>query len=158
MERRIAKEISGKESSTRDEMEKWFEDTMRKTFPLFGPSWWPKKATLEMEEIKPLVDIFEEGDEVVVKAELPGLKKDDITVSLKDDLVTIAGKKTREEKIEQENYFRLEMGYGSFSRTFRLPVKVHEEKVKGKFKDGVLEVRFTKTEEEKKKGTKVEIK
>jgi HSP20 family protein len=158
MEKKVAREISSKESSTRDDMEKWFEDTMSKTFPLFGPSWWPKRGPLEDEKIKPLVDIYEEGDDVVVKTELPGMTKDDISVTLKDDLITISGEKKRGEKIEQEHYYRVEVSYGVFSRTFRLPVEVQGEKVKAKFKDGILEIRIPKTEEEKKKGIKIEIK
>ncbi|NIO16996.1 MAG: Hsp20 family protein [Deltaproteobacteria bacterium] len=158
MERKVAKEVSLKESSPREEMERWFEDTMSKTFPLFGPSWWPRRAVFEAEEIKPSVDIFEQGDDVVLKTELPGMTKDDISVTLKDDLITISGQKKREEKVDRENYYRVEVSYGSFSRTFRLPVEVQGEKVKAKFKDGILEIRIPKTEEEKKKGIKIDIK
>jgi HSP20 family protein len=158
MEKKVAREITSKESSTRDEMEKWFEDTMSKTFPLFGPSWWPRRGPFEDEKIKPLVDIYEEGEDVVVKTELPGLTKDDISVTLKDDLITISGEKKREEKIDQEHYYRVEVSYGVFSRTFHLPVEVQGEKVKAKFKDGILEIRIPKTEEEKKKGIKIDIK
>lgn len=158
MEKKVAKEISSKESSAREDMEKWFEETMSKTFPLFGPSWWPKRGPLEDEKIKPSVDIYEEGDDVILKTELPGMTKNDISVTLKDDLITISGEKKREEKVDQDNYFRVEVAYGSFSRTFRLPVEVQGEKVKAKFKEGILEIRIPKTEEEKKKGIQIEIK
>lgn len=158
MEKKLAKEISSKEHSTREEMERWFEDTMSKTFPLFGPSWWPRKSTFEEGKIRPSVDIYEDGNDVVLKSELPGLTKDDISVTLKDDLITISGEKKREEKVEQDNYFRVEVSYGSFARTFQLPVEVQGEKVKAKFKEGILEVRIPKSEVEKPKGIKIEIK
>ncbi len=158
MERKLAKEVTNKETTAREDMEKWFEETMSKTFPFFGPSWWPKSRIMDDDRLKPSVDIYEEGDDVVLKAELPGLTKNDISVTLRDELITITGEKKREEKIDRENYYRVEASYGSFSRTFRLPVMVQGDKVKAKFKDGILEIRIPKSEEEKKKGIKIDIK
>ncbi|MGQ9570845.1 MAG: Hsp20/alpha crystallin family protein [Thermodesulfovibrionales bacterium] len=140
-----------------EEMERWFDEFFRRPFSLLRPSWFPRIGFPEIEEVTPTVDVFEEGDDVVVKAELPGMGKEDIDVKVTDDLITISGEKKKEEKVEKKNYYRMERSYGSFTRTLRLPTEVQTEKATAKFKDGVLEVRIPKTEEAKKKEKKVLI-
>jgi HSP20 family protein len=137
-------------------MERRFEDFFRRPFSLM-PSWWPRLRMPEVEEIVPSMDIFTEGDDVVVKTELPGMKKEDIDVSLTKDTITISGEKKEEEKVEKKDYYRFERSYGSFKRSFSLPSEVQTEKPSAKFKDGVLEIRIPKTEEAKKKEKKVMI-
>ncbi len=139
-----------------EEMEKRFEDFSRRPFSLL-PSWWPRLRLPEIEEVPPSMDIFTEGDDVVVKAELPGMKKEDIDVSLTKDTISISGEKKKEEKVEKKDYYSLERSYGSFKRLFSLPAEVQTEKASAKFKDGVLEIRIPKTEEAKKKEKKVMI-
>lgn len=139
-----------------EEMEKRFEDFFRRPFSLL-PSWWPRLRLPEREEVPPSMDIFTEGDDVVVKAELPGMKKEDIDVSLTKDTISISGEKKKEEKVEKKDYYSLERSYGSFKRSFSLPAEVQTEKASAKFKDGVLEIRIPKTEEAKKKEKKVMI-
>jgi len=138
------------------EMEKRFEDFFRRPSSLM-PSWWPRLKMPEIEEVSPSMDIFTEGDDVVVKAELPGMKKENIDVSLTKDTITISGEKRKEEKVEKKDYYSLERSYGSFKRSFSLPAEVQTEKASAKFKDGVLEIRVPKTEEAKKKEKKVTI-
>jgi HSP20 family protein len=121
------------------------------------PSWWPRFRMPEMEEVSPKVDIFQEGDNFVVKAEVPGLKKEEIEVNLTDDMITISGEKKKEEKLEKKDYYRMERSYGSFTRSFRLPKGVQTDKAKATFNDGVLEVKVPKTEEAKKKEKKIPI-
>jgi HSP20 family protein len=135
-------------------MERMFEDFFRRPFSLLGPSRWP---AAEIEEMTPAVDLFEEKDDVVVKAELPGMKKENINVDFRDGTLTISGEKKQEEKIEKKDYYRFERSYGSFSRSLRLPTDVQTDKAKASFKDGILEVRIPKTEEAKKKGRKIPI-
>ncbi|MFZ3122066.1 MAG: Hsp20/alpha crystallin family protein [Thermodesulfovibrionales bacterium] len=137
--------------------ESWVEDFFRRPFSLMGPSWWPRLRMPEIEEVAPYVDIFEDRDDIVVKAELPGMKKEDIDVSLTDDAITISGEKKKEEKVEKKNYYSFERSYGSFTRSFRLPTEVQTDKAKARFEDGVLEVRIPKTEEAKKKEKKILI-
>jgi len=139
-----------------EEMEKRFEDFSRRPFSLL-PSWWPRLRLPEIEEVPPSMDIFTEGDDVVVKAELPGMKKEDIDVSLTKDTITISGEKRKEERVEKKDYYSLERSYGSFKRSFSLPAEVQTEKASAKFKDGVLEIKIPKTEEAKKKEKKVLI-
>lgn len=140
-----------------EEVERRFEDFFRRPFSLFGPSWLPRLRMPEMEEFTPTVDIFEEGSDVVVKAELPGMKKENIDVKLTGNAVTISGEKRKEEKVEKKNIYRLERSYGSFTRAFTLPSEVQTDKAKARFKDGILEIRIPKTEEAKKKEKKVMI-
>ena len=111
----------------------------------------------ELEEVAPPVDIFEEGENVIVKAELPGMSKEDIHVTLTEDTLTVSGEKKKEERVEKKDYQRLERSYGSFRRSFTLPVEVQNEKAAAKFKDGVLEIRVPKSEEAKKKEKKIMI-
>ncbi len=140
-----------------EEMERLVEDVFRRPFSLLSPSWFPRLKMPAMEEVSPSVDIYEDGDDVVVKSELPGFEKDNIDISLTDDSMTISGEKKKEDKVEKKNYYRLERSYGSFSRSFRLPAEVQSDKAKAKFKNGVLEVRVPKTEEAKKREKKVKV-
>lgn len=153
----MAKVEPTKALSPFEEMERWFDDFFRRPFSVMRPSWFPKLRFPEIEELTTTVDVFEEGDDVVVKAELPGMGKEDIDIKLTDDIITISGEKKKEEKIEKKNYYRIERSHGSFTRSLRLPAEVQTEKATAKFKDGVLEVRIPKTEEAKKKEKKVEI-
>jgi len=153
----LAKVEPSRELSPFEEMERRIDEFFRKPFSLFGPTWFPRLKMPEFEEMTPTVDIFEEGHDVVLKAELPGIKKEDIEVKLTEDMITLSGEKKKEEKIEKKNYHRLERSYGSFVRSFRLPAEVQTDQVKAQFKDGILEIRIPKTEEAKKKEKKVEI-
>ena len=87
-----------------DAMERWFEEAFRRPSSLLSPSWLPKFREAITEEVMPSVDIFEEGDNVVVKAELPGIRKEDIDVSMTNNTVSISGEKKKEEKVERKNY------------------------------------------------------
>jgi HSP20 family protein len=140
-----------------EEMERRFEEFFRRPFSLLSPTWLPRLRMPELEELAPSVDILEEGGDVVIKAELPGIKKEDIDVKLTDNTITISGEKKKEEKVEKKNYFRMERSYGSFTRCFSLPSEVQTDKVKAQFKDGILEIRVPKTEEAKQKEKKVLI-
>ena len=110
-----------------------------------------------MELEAPAVDLFEDKNDIVVKAELPGMEKENVEVKLTDHMLTIKGEKKKEEEIKEENYYRSERSYGSFIRTLELPADVHADKVKASFKNGVLEVRLPKTEEAKSKEIKVKV-
>ncbi len=141
-----------------DEMERWFEGMFRRPFSIFGPSWWPRAGLPEIGGITPpSVDVFKRGEDVVVKVEVPGMKKGDIDVSLTEDSVTISGEKKKEEKVEEKDYYRYECSSGSFSRTVRLPENVNTDNAKAKFTDGVLEITIPMTEEAKKRGKKIKV-
>jgi len=137
------------------DMERMMEDFFRRPFSMF-PSMWPRMGFAD-EELSPAVDIFEQEDAVVVKAELPGMNKDNISVELNDGVLRIAGEKKREEKIEKKDYFRMERSVGSFERRISLPSGIETEKTKASFKDGVLEIKIPKSEDAKKKERKIKI-
>lgn len=99
----------------------------------------------------PPVDIHETEDALVLKAELPGVSKDDINVELKDSRLTLRGQRQRETEVKEEQYHRRERAYGSFQRTFMLPTSVDPEKVTASYKDGILELRLPKSEAAKPK-------
>jgi len=104
----------------------------------------------------PAVDIYETNDEIVLKAELPGLKKEDVSIEITDNILVLTGERAFEKDIREENYHRIERSYGSFSRTFTLPTMVDRERVNAKFIDGILEVHIPKAETPK--ATVIEIK
>jgi HSP20 family protein len=139
------------------DIEQWFEDTLRKPFSLLSPSMIPGMRAAERYELSPSVDIFEEGKEVVMKAEIPGITKDDLKIDLTDNVLTLSGEKKKEEKVERDDYYRYERSFGSFCRRFELPGDLETEKIKAHFKDGVLEVRIPKTKAAEKKHKKIPI-
>ena len=138
-----------------ERMEEMFDEFFRRPF---GQAVWPAVPRIfERTEPVPMVDIYEEGDAVILSSELPGMTKDDIEITLTDDRVTLAGEKKKEEKTEKKDYYRLERTYGSFKRTIRLPAEVQTDKAKASFKDGVLKIRIPKTEAAKRKEHKIKI-
>jgi HSP20 family protein len=102
-------------------------------------------------------DVYEEGDDIVVKAELPGMSKEDLSISIQDHLLTLKGEKKTEDEIKQQDYYRLERSYGAFTRVVELPQQVQVDKCKASLVNGVLEIRLPKTEEAKKKQIAVKI-
>ena len=107
-------------------------------------------------EWAPSLDVSETKENIVVKAEVPGIDAKDIDISLSNDLLTIKGKKEQEKEEKEENYHRVERSYGSFSRSVRLPREVHSDKIKASYKNGVLKITLPKAEEAKEIKIKVE--
>jgi HSP20 family protein len=106
----------------------------------------------------PSLDIAETKNEVVVKAELPGMDPKDINVSLSDGMLTIKGEKKQEREEKEENYHLVERSYGSFTRSVALPKEVKNDKVSASYKNGVLRIVLPKSEEAKQKEVKIEVK
>lgn len=130
------------------EMDRLFQE-------FFGKTWLPERW--ESIEWMPAVDISETENEIIVKADLPGVKPDDIEISLSENILTIKGEKKREEEEKKENFYRVERYYGSFMRSISLPCDVDEEKIQATYKDGVLRIVLPKKPEEKKKVIKVTV-
>ena len=105
----------------------------------------------------PSVDIQETNDKYLVTADLPGLSRKDINISIKEDILTISGERKYETKDEKKNYYRMERGFGRFNRSFRLPDEVLADKITAKFKDGVLSVEIPKAEEVKPKEIEIKV-
>jgi HSP20 family protein len=140
----LAKKEPASDLTPFEEYERRFEDLFRSHFPMTKARWWTRLAVPDG-EVSSSVDIYEEGADVVVKAEIPGMKKEDIHVDINDRTVTIHGGKKKEEKVERKNYARLERSYGSFVRTVDLPEEVQTDKARASFKDGILEVRVPRS-------------
>ena len=104
----------------------------------------------------PQVDIFENKDQIVLEAELPGMKPDDVNISIENNILTIHGERKFEKKDEKDNFHRVERSYGSFTRSFTLPPTVSSENANAEFENGVLRLTLAKREEAKPR--RIEIK
>jgi HSP20 family protein len=105
----------------------------------------------------PPVDIYETEDTIVLSAELPGMKKEDMSVEIKDNTLTIKGERKFERDSAAKSYSRIERSYGTFQRVFTLPHLVQQDKVKARYENGILEIILSKAEEGKTKHIKVEV-
>ncbi len=103
----------------------------------------------------PAVDIFEKGDDLIIRAEIPGVDKDNVDISVRNNSLILRGERKREEEIKDDNSYRLERSYGKFVRSFSLPRTVDSSRISAKFKNGVLDIVLPKAEEAKPK--KIEI-
>lgn len=139
-----------------EEMERIFEASFPGTW--MRPWRWPtfNELTTPFEGRMPKVDIIDRESEVLVRAELPGVDKDNIEVSITDSTVRIKGTTSKEEKEEEGNYYRHETMRGEFSRTVSLPADINTEKANARFKDGVLELVMPKSERAKRRSIKVD--
>ena len=106
----------------------------------------------------PAVDIFETATSVVMKAELPGVSRENIDIQVRDNTLALKGERTFEREVKDENYLRIERSYGAFQRAFSLPTVIQQDKIKAVFKDGVLEVTMPKAEGAKPKQVKIDVK
>ncbi len=116
-----------------DRMNKIFEDSLKPVASQSGPG-----------ELVPPVDIFEDDNYVTIKAELPGLCKEDILVDISGTSLSIGGRKVKAHEDKVDNYHVIERQYGSFKRTFRLPEGIDAEKISASFEYGVLEISLPK--------------
>jgi len=125
----------------RQEINRLFEDP----FSFITPN------TSFFEGWEPNIDIYEDKDKVTVKAELPGMKKEDINVSLENKTLMISGERKDEEEHKEGDNYRAERFFGRFQRTITLPSLVNADQIKGNYKDGVLTIELPKSEEAKPK-------
>lgn len=105
----------------------------------------------------PAVDIYEDGNNLVLKADLPDINEKDLDLRIENNTLTLRGERKFEKKVEEDNYLRVERRYGSFSRSFSLPNTVNTESIKAEYKNGVLTVTLPKREEAKPKQIKVAV-
>jgi len=105
----------------------------------------------------PLVDIHETRDNILLQLELPGVKQEDIHVSIEGDTMMLKGERKRETEVKEDQYHRVERSYGRFERSILLPSVVDSGRVKATYRDGVLEIQLPKKEEAKPKEIKVEV-
>jgi HSP20 family protein len=107
---------------------------------------------------QPPVDIYEtDNREIVLKVEIPGLKREDIDLTVENNTLTVRGERQREQSVKDEQYHRIERAYGSFSRSFTLPNTVDTQRVRADYRDGVLTVTLPLREEARPKQIQVEV-
>ena len=137
----------GRLSSLRDELDRLFESP------------WTELARTSqlLSGWTPALDVHEDKDNFVVQAELPGIKREEIDVSLHDGALSISGERKTEKKFEEAEVYRTERFFGKFQRTVALPAPVAADKVKAQYKDGVLTITLPKTEEAKPKQIDVNV-
>ena len=99
----------------------------------------------------PPIDIYETDDALVLKAELPGVSRDDVSIEIHQNTLILRGQRKHETEVKEEHYHRVERAYGTFQRSFMLPTQVDQEKVQATYHDGVLELRLPKSEAAKPK-------
>ena len=140
-----------------EDLENVFERAYGRFFPQgwLRPSRWefPRWSDLPMpfEGKHPRVDVIDHDDKVIVKAELPGVEKKDLDVTMSDNTVTIKGSVSHEKEEKKGDYYRKEMSSGTFSRTVALPAEVDADKANASYKDGVLELTLPKLAKSKRR-------
>lgn len=135
--------------SMQREINRMFDDFFRSDrdeSSLFAQTW------------KPAVDIVEEDDAYIAKVELPGINREDVKITMQDNILTIRGEKKSERKGKEENMHRVERYYGSFQRSFSLPSSVKGDGIAAEYKDGVLTIHMPKAEEARPKQIEVKVK
>jgi HSP20 family protein len=141
-----------------EEVSRWFNESLPHHWLQPG-HWmlpgWPEGIS-PFEGRLPKVDLVDRAKELVVRAELPGVQKKDLEVSMTEHTVTIRATTHHEDEKEEGEYFRKEMSRGEFLRTIPLPAEVQTEKVKSVFENGVLELKFTKSKKSKRKTIEIQ--
>jgi HSP20 family protein len=137
-----------------EEMERRLDEVFGRPF---RPTLW-RRLPVEVRGWAPAIDVFEKEDKFVVKAELPGIKKEDIDVSVVGDMLTIKGERKAETEVKEEDYYCCERSYGSFFRSMALPSTVDAKKIEASYENGILKVTLPKAPEIKPKKVPVSLK
>lgn len=154
----MQKAATSSQTSLYEDMEHMFDNFLKRGW-LRPWQWeWPAPSELNriIESRLPRVDVIDRDGEILVKAELPGVEKKDIDLSMTEDAVTIKGSTRHEEKEEKGDYYRSEISRGEFARTVALPAAVDCNKAKASFKDGILELVAPKLEARKRRAVNIE--
>lgn len=142
-----------------DEIERLYEELLPRGW--FHPpqlDWLPaRKWAPLLSHRLPAVDIVDDGNEIIVRAEVPGVCKEDLGVTVSEHTLTIKGRTEHQEEDKREDYYRHELSYGGFARTLELPTAVDGAKVKANMKNGILEIRLPKAEPAKARDVEIEI-
>ena len=141
-----------------EEMEHWFDDFLPHRFMRPFKGNWP--VWQEMEAYRkgrfPKTDIIDRDNKIIIRSELPGVKKEDLDISLTDDVLSIKASTHHQEDKKEDEYHRREISRGEYQRSFRLPGITDSDKIKSSFKDGILELEIPKEKSAKRRSIKVE--
>ena len=127
---------------------------------MFGKNLSERRPVLDMLERgvwAPTLDVYDKKDRLVAKAELPGMDKKDIKISVEGDVLSIKGETKKDEEVNEKDYYCCERAYGSFYRSVSLPVAVEKDKIKASYKNGILTIDLPKTKEAQEKKKEIEI-
>lgn len=139
-----------------DDLDRWFDEFFSRRWPQAFDWRSPFSGReLSISGGLPKVDVIDHDDKIEIQAALPGVKKEDLDVSITDDSVTIRASTKQEEKKEGEHYYRREISRGEFQRTLTLPAYVNGDQAKASFKDGMLQITLPKTEVRKRKSIEI---
>jgi HSP20 family protein len=130
-------------------------ERMRRLFEDFPFAFRGREERLAPVAWAPPVDIYETEGEIVVKAEVPGMSKDDVSLEVRNGVLTLRGERKSEREVKEENYYCAECAYGTFQRSFTLPTNVDEGKTNASLKNGILEIHLPKKEEARPKQIKI---
>jgi len=136
------------------------EDVSNRLNRIFGQSLARSESgqnMLAVADWAPSVDISETDSAYLIKGEIPGVKKEDVKVTIQDGMLTIQGERRQEKEEKGKKFHRIECSYGSFARSFRVPSDADESSVKAEFKDGMLNVTLAKSEKAKPKSINVSV-
>ncbi len=133
------------------DVDNMFEDFLGWSFP----SWLRSRTS---EEYSPRVDIRETEDKYFLTFEVPGMKKDDINISMRENMLTVSGQRKEEKEEKNEGFIRREIASGSFSRSFTIPETVNTDSISAEYRDGLLEISMDKLEKVKPKEVKIKVK
>ncbi len=125
------------------QMNHWFDDDFS---PMVRDD-----AKLALWDWHPVVDVYDNDENIVIKAELPGIERKDIHIDVKDGVLTLKGERSYDNEVKEDKYYRRERSFGKFERTFQLPVDVDPGKISADYKDGILSIDIPKPEEQKPK-------
>jgi len=132
--------------------------SMRDDFDRLFESFFGRMPVIREDFWTPSVDIVESNGNIEVKAEIPGMKKEDIKVTVRDNVLSIVGERKQEKETKEKTFHRVESYYGKFSRNIQLPSEVEADNIKATYKDGILNITLPKPESAKPKKIEVEIK
>lgn len=136
-------------STLRDRMDRLFSEAL-------GRGWGGEEGLATGVWVPP-VDVFETPESIILKADLPEVKKEEVDISIENNTLTIKGERKMEREVKEKNFYRMERSYGSFSRSFTLPPTVAGDKADATFENGVLTLTLPKREESKPKQIKVKV-
>ncbi len=138
-------------ASLQERINRLFEDA----FP--NPRNHAESADRRIASWQPVADIYETPTALVITIEIPGVQKEDVSVEVKDNMLTISGQRAELQQVEEENYIRRERMFGPFSRSFNLRYYVKPEAIRARFKEGLLHVEISKPEQERSKQITVDV-
>ncbi|QIK38594.1 Hsp20/alpha crystallin family protein [Caldichromatium japonicum] len=153
----LAESVPRREPALFDEMDRLFNSLLQRTWGHPFRDLWPEWVRFDQGlEIRPRIDVVDREGELLVRAEVPGVERENLEVELAGDLLTIKGERKFEETKEEGAFFHAEIARGSFSRSIRLPVEVAFDQASAEFKNGVLEIHLPKVQKTERR--KIEVK